>query len=45
VFGGSSYDGLVALEAKTHGAPLLTLDERAQSTYRRLGAQFTVIGG
>jgi toxin FitB len=43
VFGGASYDGLVALEAKSHGRTLLTLDERAQSTYQRLGAEFTVI--
>jgi hypothetical protein len=43
VFGGASYDGLVALEAKAHSLALLTLDERAQSTYRRLGAAFTAI--
>lgn len=43
VFGGASYDGLVALEAKAYRQPLLTLDERAQFTYRRLGAEFTVI--
>jgi len=43
VLGGASYDGLVALEASAHGRTLLTLDERAQSTYRRLGAAFTVI--
>jgi predicted nucleic acid-binding protein len=43
IFGGASYDGLVALEAKAHGRTLLTLDERAQSTYRRLGAAFRVI--
>ena len=43
VFGGASYDGLVALEAKANGRTLLTLDERAQSTYRRLGVAFTVI--
>lgn len=43
VFGGASYDGLVALEAKASGRTLLTLDERAQSTYRRLGVAFTVI--
>jgi hypothetical protein len=44
VFGGASYDGLVALEAKAHGRALLTLDERAQSTYQRLGVAFSVIG-
>ena len=43
VFGGASYDGLVALEARAHSLVLLTIDERAQSTYRRLGAAFTVI--
>jgi len=43
VFGGASYDGLVALEAKAHARTLLTLDERAQSTYQRLGAEFTMI--
>jgi hypothetical protein len=42
--GGASYDGLIALEAKTHTRTLLTLDERAQATYRRLGAEFIVIG-
>ena len=43
VSGGASYDGLVALEAKAHAHTLLTLDDRAQSTYQRLGAEFTVI--
>jgi hypothetical protein len=43
VFGGASYDGLIALEARAHSRALLTLDERAQTTYRRLGAAFTVI--
>jgi predicted nucleic acid-binding protein len=43
VLGGASYDGLVALEARAHGATLLTLDERARSTYRRLGADCSVI--
>jgi len=43
VHGGASYDGLVALEAKAHGETLLTLDERAQSIYQRLGAPFRVI--
>jgi hypothetical protein len=45
VFGGATYDGLVALEAVAHGLILLTLDERAQFTYRRLGAPFRVIAG
>jgi hypothetical protein len=44
VFGGASYDGLVALEANAHGRTLLTLDQRAQTTYLRLGVPFRVIG-
>jgi toxin FitB len=40
VFGGATYDGLVALEAAAHGRTLLTLDQRAQLTYRRLGVAF-----
>jgi predicted nucleic acid-binding protein len=40
VFGGASYDGLVALEAQAHGRELLTLDQRARVTYRRLGVPF-----
>lgn len=43
VSGGSSYDGLVALEARAHGQKLLTLDRRAHSTYRRLGIDFSDI--
>lgn len=43
VFGGASYDGIVALEACAHGQQLLTLDRRAQETYRRLGASFKVL--
>lgn len=44
VLGGSSYDGLVALQARAHGRTLLTLDTRAQVTYQRLGVAFSVIG-
>jgi len=43
VFGGASYDALVALEAAAHTRTLLTLDARAQSTYQRLGVAFDVI--
>jgi len=43
VFGGSVYDGLVALEAAGHDRTLLTLDRRAQDTYRRLGVAFCAI--
>jgi len=44
VYGGASYDALVALEAHAHDRPLLTLDRRAQQTYRRLGVRFEVVG-
>lgn len=44
VAGGATYDGLVALEAHAHGRMLLTLDQRAQSTYQRLGVGFEPIG-
>jgi PIN domain len=37
IAGGSVYDGLVALEALAGDARLLTLDERAQQTYWRVG--------
>lgn len=43
VLGGVSYDGLVALEAARHGHVLLTLDRRAQETYRRLGVPFELV--
>ena len=41
--GGSSYDGLVALEARAKGYALPTLDERARSTYRRLAVDFIAL--
>jgi hypothetical protein len=43
VLGGATYDGVVALEAQAHDEPLLTLDRRAQETYRRLGVAFEPI--
>jgi hypothetical protein len=43
VFGGASYDGLVALEAAAHGRTLLTLDERARHTYQRMGVAFSLL--
>jgi hypothetical protein len=43
IFGGASYDGLVALEAGEHDHTLLTLDERAQQTYQRLGVPFRAL--
>jgi predicted nucleic acid-binding protein len=41
--GGASYDGLVALEAAAHDCTLLTLDERAQATYQRVGVASRLI--
>ena len=35
--GGASYDALIAVTAKHHGATLLTRDERAAEVYERLG--------
>jgi predicted nucleic acid-binding protein len=43
VFGGATYDGLVALEAAAHGELLVTLDQRAQRTYGRLGVPFRAL--
>lgn len=40
VFGGASYDGLIALEAHAHQRVLVSLDQRAQQTYRRLRVPF-----
>lgn len=37
VAGGATYDGLVALAAREHGAVLATRDARARSTYEALG--------
>lgn len=38
VAGGATYDGLVALAARDHGAVLVTRDARARSTYEAVGA-------
>jgi hypothetical protein len=43
VFGGATYDGLVALEAAAHDRTLLSLDDRAQQTYRRLDVPFRIL--
>jgi predicted nucleic acid-binding protein len=37
VFGGATYDGLVAMTAAAEGATLVTLDRRALGTYARVG--------
>jgi hypothetical protein len=43
VAGGAIYDGLVAITALEHGATLLTLDRRAEATYRRCGVRFRLL--
>jgi hypothetical protein len=40
VVGGVVYDALVGLTAAHHGLTLLTLDARAEETYRRLGVPY-----
>jgi toxin FitB len=44
VVGGATYDGLIALAARSAGLPLATRDRRAQSTYQLLGVQVEMIG-
>jgi len=43
IFGGASYDGLIALVARAAGAALLSLDKRAAATYRKLGVDFELL--
>lgn len=45
ITGGAAYDGLVAMSAAVHGATLLTLDRRAESTYHRCGIRVRFLGG
>src|SRR5262249_45827317 len=40
VVGGATYDALVAMTAAHHDLTLVTLDSRAEITYRRLGVAF-----
>ena len=42
VTGGAIYDGLIGLIARTHGATLVSLDQRATLTYVRLGVDVLV---
>lgn len=37
IAGGATYDGLIALAARSAGLPLASRDRRAEGTYRRLG--------
>lgn len=43
IAGGATYDGLVALAAREHGAILVTRDARARSTYEALGVDTRVL--
>ncbi|TAM63920.1 type II toxin-antitoxin system VapC family toxin [Mycobacterium sp.] len=43
IAGGATYDGLVALAAREHGAVLVTRDARARSTYEALGVVTEVL--
>ena len=43
VFGGATYDGLIAMTAAAEGATLLTLDRRALATYALVGADVELI--
>ena len=40
IFGGSTYDGLIAATVRAAGARLLTRDTRARATYEQLGVDF-----
>jgi predicted nucleic acid-binding protein len=44
ITGGASYDAVIGLIARSAGATLLTLDERARSTYDRIGAATEYLG-
>ncbi|MGH2366120.1 MAG: type II toxin-antitoxin system VapC family toxin [Chloroflexota bacterium] len=41
--GGAVYDGFIALTAAEHGAWLLSLDRRAEDTYRRCGVRYRLL--
>ena len=45
VAGGATYDGLVALAARQHGALLATRDARARATYEAVGVTVVVVDG
>jgi toxin FitB len=44
IAGGATYDGLVALAARSAGVPLASRDRRALSTYRLLDVPVEMIG-
>jgi hypothetical protein len=43
IAGGATYDGLVALAARSAGLPLASRDRRAEGTYRRLGVDVELL--
>lgn len=43
ISGGATYDGLVALAAREHGAVLATRDARARSTYEAFGVRVEIV--
>lgn len=43
IVGGATYDGLVGLAAREHGALLITRDARARATYEALGVNTEVL--
>lgn len=43
ITGGAIYDALVAMTARTAGATLLTLDQRAVSTYQLTGVDYRLV--
>jgi toxin FitB len=45
IAGGATYDGLIALAARSSGLPLGSRDRRAEGTYRRLGVEVELLPG
>src|SRR5262245_31449035 len=45
IVGGAVYDGLIAMTAGAHQATLVTLDRRANATYRRCGLRTRFLDG
>ena len=43
ISGGAAYDGLIALTAQAHGVQLVSLDRRAENTYRRCGVSVELL--
>jgi predicted nucleic acid-binding protein len=44
ISGGSTYDALIGITAREHGAVLLTRDRRAVRVYSALGVRFETVG-